>query len=52
MLYNDTPYSSPLYNMGGGIFIDLTLKGPILVYGEMGENGQVLTAQGGNVPPK
>jgi len=51
--YNDNKsYSSPLYNLGGGEFVDLVLKGPLITYGEVGEAGYVLTAQGGNIAPK
>ncbi len=53
--YYKSNYNSPLFsdmNLSGAIFLDVTLKGPLKTYGEEGEAGQVLTAQGGNVPPK
>jgi hypothetical protein len=39
-------------NLTGAILLDLTLKGALKTYGEQGTAGQVLTAQGGNVPPR
>lgn len=51
--YYNNQYDSSLYNnLGNAIFTDLTLKGPIILYGQMGTNGQVLVSQGGNVPPR
>ena len=51
--YYTNQYDTPLSNsLGNAIFTDLTLKGPIILYGEMGTNGQVLVAQGGNIPPR
>jgi len=54
MFYNNNQlYSSPMFSNGGeGMFTKLTLKGPFITYGEMGTAGQVLTAQGGSVPPR
>lgn len=51
--YYTNQYDTPLFNnLGNAIFTDLTLKGPIILYGEMGTLGQVLVAQGGNVAPR
>ena len=53
--YYKTMHNTPLYsdvNISGHKVLDLHLLGPVIAYGEEGEAGQVLTAQGGNKPPK
>jgi len=50
-LFNKNAYTTPIYNLEGDTFSKLVLKGPLLINGEAGKVGQVLTSQGGN-PPK